>query len=38
MMIVPQFVELSNQLQLYAISKRFEIEERGWSRLIANLM
>ena len=32
------FVDQSSQLQLHAISKRFEIEERGWSHLIANLM
>ena len=32
------FVDQSSQLQLHAISKRFEIEERGWSHLIANLI
>ena len=32
------FVDQSSQLQLLAISKRFEREERGWSHLIGNLM
>ena len=32
------FVDQSSQLQLHVISKRIEIEERGWSHLIANLM
>ena len=36
-MILLPFVELSNHFQLYAISKRFEIEERGWLHSIANL-
>ena len=38
MTILPPFVELSNHFQLYAIFQRFEIEEWGWLRVIANLM
>ena len=32
------FLNWSNQLQLPAISKRFDIEQRGWLRWITNSM
>ena len=37
-MIFLPFLNWSNQLQLPAISKRFDVEQRGWLRWITNSM